>query len=168
MTYEYLLSALSLPTIRALEDLVISSIYTGLLAAKLDTLSKRVDVSSISPLRDLKPNSVPQMVAVLDDWDERCVSVLAEIEGQVGDVRKKAAEKRRREKEHENIVEKAMEDESFRDKGKLGGKRGVGETENGEGYDADRGEAMEIDETLGRDGQRNAKRGGRFGGLGKR
>ena len=109
------------------------------------------------------------MVAVFDDWDGRCVSVLAEIESHIRDVRKSAAERRRREKEHESNVEKAMDDEASRgDKGKSGGKRGVGETESGEGYDVDRGEAMEVDETLGRGGQRNAKRGGRFGGLGKR
>lgn len=169
LTYSYLLAALALPTIRVLEDLVISCIYAGLLNAKLDTLSKRVDVSSVAPLRDLRPNSVPQIVAVLDDWNGRCVSVLAEIEGQVTEVRRRAADRRRREKEHERILEKAMaDDRTSKDTGKAGGKRGAGEAGNGEGYDVDQGDMMDVDETLGRGGQRNAKRGGRFAGLGKR
>ncbi|KAK4690583.1 COP9 signalosome complex subunit 7, partial [Lecanoromycetidae sp. Uapishka_2] len=61
LTYVHLQDALDLPTTRALEDLVISTIYAGLLNAKLDTLSQRVDVSSVAPLRDLKPGSIPQM-----------------------------------------------------------------------------------------------------------
>lgn len=123
LSYTSLLTALSLPSIRALEDLIISNIYAGLLSAKLDTLAKRMDVSSVAPLRDLRPGSVPQMVAVLEDWDNRCVGVLAEIEGQVMEVRRKAQEVRRRELENEKAVEKAMEAENEKGKGKLRGLR---------------------------------------------
>ena len=169
LTYSHLLSVLALPNVRVLEDLVISSIYAGLLTAKLDTLSKRVDVSSVSPLRDLRPNSVPQMVAVLDDWNNRCVGVLAEIEGQVREVRRKATERRKREQEHEKIVERAINDDGLKEKGRPAAKRGAGDTENGGGYDADGGDAMDVDDTLARGGARNAKRGGmRFSGFGKR
>ena len=156
LTYAHLLSELSLPTTRALEDLVISSIYAGLLTAKLDTLSQRVDVSSVAPLRDLKPGSVPRMVSVLEDWDGRCVSVLGEIEGQVREIRRKAQEQKRRETEHEKTVAKRM-GENEDGKGKLG-KRGGGEE----------GDEMEIDEGGRR--SRGAKRGGGnfLGGLGRR
>ena len=154
LTYPHLLSELSLPTTRALEDLVISSIYAGLLTAKLDTLSQRVDVSSVAPLRDLKPGSVPRMVSVLEDWDLRCVCVLGEIEGQVREIKRKAQEQRRRETEHEKAVAKKM-GESEDGKGKLG-KRGGGE-------EAD---DMDIDEGGRR--LRGAKRGNFLGGLGKR
>ena len=163
LTYEHLLSALNLPTIRALEDLVISSIYAGLITAKLDTLGQRVDVSSVSPLRDLKPNSIPQLVAILEDWNGRCANVLAEIEGQVKDVRAKAAERKRREQQHESLYDRALNDDNARDRGKVAGKRGAGDSENSGGLDIDPGEAMEVDEVSGRGGQRTAKRGGRFG-----
>ncbi|MCJ1436855.1 hypothetical protein MMC27_006237 [Xylographa pallens] len=172
LTYPYLLSALDLPNTRALEDLVISSIYGGLITAKLDTLAQRVDVSSVSPLRDLKPNSLPQLIAILDDWNGRCAGVLSEIEGQVSEVRAKAAERRRREHEQEAIFDKALNDEIMKDsRNKAAGKRGAGDGENAGGIEPDRGEAMDLDEASGRGGQRNAKRGGRFGGftgLGKR
>ena len=157
LTYAHLLSELSLPTTRALEDLVISCIYAGLLTAKLDILSQRVDVSSVAPLRDLKPGSVPRMVSVLEDWDGRCVTVLGEIEGQVREIRRKAQEQKRRETEHEKAVAKRM-GENEDGKGKLG-KRGGGE-------EAD--EVADIDEGGRR--LRGAKRGGGsiLGGLGRR
>ena len=156
LTYAHLLSELSLPTTRALEDLVISSIYAGLLTAKLDTLSQRVDVSSVAPLRDLKPGSVPRMVSVLEDWDSRCVSVLGEIEGQVREIRRKAQEQKRRDTAHERTVAMRM-GENEEGNGKLG-KRGGGEE----------GDEMEIDEGGRR--SRGAKRGGGnfLGGLGRR
>ncbi|MCJ1479225.1 hypothetical protein MMC13_007910 [Lambiella insularis] len=172
LTYQHLLSALNLPSVRELEDLVISSIYAGLIEAKLDTLSQRVDVSSVSPLRDLRPKSVPQLVTILEDWDSRCAGVLVAIEGQVRDVRAKAAERRKRDQEHEATFEKALAEDSTKDRGKAAGKRAVGDTENGGEPEAELGESMDVDETFGRGGQRNAKRGGRFGGafagLGKR
>ena len=156
LTYVHLLSELCLPSTRALEDLVISSIYAGLLTAKLDTLSQRVDVSSVAPLRDLKPGSVPHMVSVLEDWDSRCVSVLGEIEGQVREIRRKAQEQRKKETEHEKAVAKRM-GENEDGKGKLG-KRGGGE------------EADEMDIDEGGRRLRGAKRGGGnfLGGLGRR
>jgi len=165
LTYQYLLSALDLPSTRALEDLVISSIYGGLITAKLDTQAKRVDVSSVSPLRDLKPNSVPQLVAILADWNGRCDGVLAEIEGQVTQIRARAAERRKLEREHEAKFEKALGQDIMTDRGlKIAGKRGAGDADNGGGLDLEQAELMEIDENSGRGGARNAKRGGRFGG----
>lgn len=163
LTYPSLLTALSLPTTRQLEDLVISSIYAGLLSAKLDTLAQRIDVSSVSPLRDLRPNSIPTMISVLEDWDSRCVDVLGELEERVMDVRRKAAEQRKRELENEKAVEKAMGEDGGR--GKAVGKRGARDEENGtEGG----GDVMDVDEGAGRGRPRNAKRGGRFAGIGKK
>lgn len=153
LTYDHLISALSLPTSRALEDLVISSIYAGLLIAKLDTISQRVDVFSVAPLRDLKPESVPALSHVLEDWDRRCVTVLGEIEGQVREVRRKALETKRRKGANEKAIAKAMGDKETR----ASGKRVQGE-----------GEEMDVDEGIaGR--TRNAKRGGGiFRGLGRK
>ena len=168
LTYSHLLGALSLPDIRALEDLIISSIYAGLLDAKLDTQSKCVDVSCVSPLRDLKPNSVPQMISVFDDWNDRCTKVLLDLEHQIADVRRKAIGRRRSEQEHEKAMDKAFDKAPGDDRGmKVGFKRGVGEADNELGY-ADDVEIMDLDDTLGRGGQRNAKRGGKFGGIARR
>ena len=94
---------------------------------------------------------------MLEDWDNRCTNVLAELEGQVREVRRKALKERRREEANEKAVAKLME-EKENGKGKVVGKRGVGE-EN---------EEMEIDEG-GTQRTRTAKRGGGlFKGFGKR
>ena len=157
LTYQHLQERLCLSSIRALEDLIISTIYAGLITAKLDTLAQRVDISSVTPLRDLKPGSIPQMISVLGDWDKRCVTVLQELEGQVQEVRRSALRDRRREEANEKATTKLMEDKE--NKGKGGGKRGVGEEH----------EEMEIDESItGGLRTRNAKRGGLFKGFGRR
>ncbi len=103
------------------------------------------------------------MISVLEDWDSRCGDVLGELEERVRDVRKKAAEQRRRELENEKAVERAMGEDGG--KGKAGGKRGARDEENGmEGG----GDMMDCDEGVGRGRPRNAKRGGRFAGIGKK
>ncbi len=96
------------------------------------------------------------MLSVLEDWDNRCGSVLGEIEGQVREIRRKAQEQRKREAEHEKAVAKRM-GENDDGKGKLG-KRGGGEE----------GDEMDIDDGGRR--LRGAKRGGGniLGGLGRR
>lgn len=168
LTYENLLSELSLPDIRALEDLVISNIYAGLLSAKLDTLAKRVDVSSVAPLRDLRPESVPEMVAVLDDWDKRCIGVLWEIEEQIKEVRTKAEELKARDMENERALERAMEHDG-KDKGKAAGKRGARDAADRESALGDGGDEMDVDEGAGRGRPRATKRGGgRFAGIAKK
>ncbi|KAL8713388.1 MAG: hypothetical protein Q9220_002587 [cf. Caloplaca sp. 1 TL-2023] len=169
LTYSHLQSALSVPSVHALEDLVISSIYAGLLNAKLDTQAQRVDVSSVSPLRDLRPYCIPQLISTLDAWNARCVSVLDELETQVRDVKQKAMERRKREARDEAAVEKALtvnrEKAGFRDdKGKAGGKRGAQEVVGGTGgFAGDGNDEMDLDEGRGPGRLRGVKRGG--GGL---
>jgi COP9 signalosome complex subunit 7 len=167
LTYSHLLTALDLPSIRALEDLIISSIYAGLLTAKLDTLNSRVNVSSVSPLRDLRPNSVPQMVKVLEEWDARCIGALGEIEGQIKEVRRRAVEVKRREIEHEKAVKQAMA--LIHDAlAKSSGKRGAFDKDL-DGGPGEAGTEMDVDEGPGRGRPRGAKRGGgRLAGFAKR
>ena len=96
------------------------------------------------------------------------MSVLTEIEGQVRDVRSNAMERRRREQEHEKLLERAQGEDASKEKGRLAGKRGAGDAENGGGYDAEGGDAMDVDESFGRGAGRNAKRGGGRFGFGKK
>lgn len=138
------------------------------MSAKLDTLAKRVDVSSVAPLRDLRPESVPEMVAVLDDWDKRCIGVLWEIEQQVKEVRRKAEEVRLRDIENEKAFERALEHDG-KDKGKAAGKRGARDPADRESGLADGGDEMDVDEGAGRGKPRATKRGGgRFAGIAKK
>ncbi|KAL8731948.1 MAG: hypothetical protein Q9166_003080 [cf. Caloplaca sp. 2 TL-2023] len=160
LTYTHLLTALSLPSTRALEDLVISTIYAGLLVAKLDTQSQRVDVSSVSPLRDLRPGRIPQLISTLGTWNGRCVSVLDELETQIKEVRQKALEKRKREQRDEAAIERLVE-QATKEKGKAGGKRAAQEAVGGTGPAMGDGhDEMDLDEKSGPGRSRGAKRGG--------
>ncbi|MCJ1312711.1 hypothetical protein MMC25_006387 [Agyrium rufum] len=176
LQYDHLLSALSIPSIRDLEDVVISAVYAGLITAKLNPLQQRVDVISLSPLRDLPPNSLPSLVSVLDDWDSRCSFVLQDLEAQAQNIRNNARERRNREMDYQKTLEDALGPELDSFPGGQGktarsaGKRGAGEADENT-FDPD-GDEMDLDEGLDtgsgtsrRAPRREAKRGGKFGGI---
>ncbi|KAI2626079.1 hypothetical protein GGS26DRAFT_190956 [Hypomontagnella submonticulosa] len=98
LSYASLQQQLSLPDARSVEDLVISAIYAGLMEAQLDPRHQAVLVSSVSPLRDLEPGSVPAMLTALRTWSGRCNDTLADLRSQIAilksDARKRAAEDR--------------------------------------------------------------------------
>lgn len=172
LTYPHLLTTLSLPTVRALEDLVISTIYSGLLTAKLNTQTQRVDVSSVSPLRDLRPGSIPALNSALGAWEVRCIAVLDDLENQIKEIKQKALERRKRELRDDGAVEKLVQEAKMGamrfqdDRGKvLGGKRGAGEVA-GPMIGASGNDEMDLDDgEMGMGMSRGAKRGGSGGGI---
>ncbi|OTA68506.1 hypothetical protein K449DRAFT_429363 [Hypoxylon sp. EC38] len=93
LSYTALQQALSLSDARAVEDLVISAIYAGLISAQLDPRHQTIHVSGVSPLRDLEPNSIPPTLAALRSWSRRCTDTLADLESQISDVKAAAAER---------------------------------------------------------------------------
>ncbi|KAI1768198.1 hypothetical protein GGR53DRAFT_16076 [Hypoxylon sp. FL1150] len=91
LTYASLQQALGLPDARAVEDLVVSAIYADLVEAQLDPRNQTVHVSSVSPLRDLAPDSIPSVLGALRAWSGRCSATLADLEDQVAAIRDAAA-----------------------------------------------------------------------------
>ncbi|TQS37085.1 hypothetical protein Golomagni_02452 [Golovinomyces magnicellulatus] len=87
LSYDKLMSNLGLNTQRELENLVISVIYAGLMECTLDPYNGRVIVTSISPLRDLEPNSALTMLKTLDEWSTRCQSTLTYLEKQINSIK---------------------------------------------------------------------------------
>ncbi|KAG4431860.1 hypothetical protein IFR05_012656 [Cadophora sp. M221] len=184
LSYKKLLESLGLETPRELEDLVISAIYAGLVSATLDPYHQVVAVSSVSPLRDLQPNSIPAMLSTLNEWSTRCVSTLADIEKQIAGIKAEAVKRHREEVEWNAQVEKLMETKGDGNEGEKNEKKGgvfsgVGKklgfgaaAKRGSGNLGGDGDAddMDIDddddEGSKRDGRSSKKRG--FGlGLGK-
>jgi len=156
LTYQHLLLALDLPTTRALEELITTAIYAGLLTATLDPARALVSVTSISPLRDLAPGSLPALQSILQSWSKRCDSALADLEAQADKVKKEAVDRERLRRKKEQAIEAALHAEA--DKGT--GKRGV----TGMGGD----DAMDIDDENGTSrGTKGLKRDGHVG-LGRR
>ena len=88
------------------------------------------------------------MITILNEWDDRCVDVLGQLEEQVKDVKRRALREKRREEANEKATARLMEDKDG--KGKGGGKRGVGEE----------GDDMDVDENGGGLRTRGVKRGG--------
>ena len=148
LTYANVMAALELGTPRDLESLVISCIYAGLVSGTLDPYNQIVAVSSVAPLRDLAPGSVPGMLATLRNWSARCDSTLADLTKQIEEVRKRAVARWEDEREWEKRVEGALKDEEGKGDGqrqtvKLGGGKRMQRA----------GEEMDVDE----DEEREAK-----------
>ena len=108
MTYPALLSSLSLEDVAVLQSLLTQAIYAGLLSAKLNPRMQRVDLLSVSPLRDLAPGSVNGIAKILAAWEAQCNSVYREIEEKVGDVVSKAEDRQRREDARKLELEDAL------------------------------------------------------------
>ncbi|KAF2737159.1 hypothetical protein EJ04DRAFT_488544 [Polyplosphaeria fusca] len=161
LTYTSLLAALDLPSNRALEELITTAIYAGLLSATLDPAHSLVSVTSIAPLRDLAPGSLPALSNTLETWSQRCDTALAELEAQVKQVREKAVERERQRRKRERALEVMAQ---FYDE-KQSGKRGTG------GLNGD-DDMMDIDQEgsgrVTRGSRRNAPHGFGFGGMGRR
>ncbi|KAH7079842.1 hypothetical protein BKA63DRAFT_229346 [Paraphoma chrysanthemicola] len=155
LTYKHLLTALDLPTTRALEELITSAIYTGLITATLDPAQSRISVTSVAPLRDLAPGSLPALQSTLQAWSQRCDSALADLEKQVERVKQEAVDREKVRRKKERALEAAMQANDE----KSGGKRAMGL-----GSD----DAMEIDDEGGSARTtRGSKRGPPgFGGFG--
>ena len=77
----------------------------------------RVDVLSVSPLRDLAPNSVPGMINVLADWEKRCAEVETDIQSRILQVREVARERARARKVEEDMLERALNEGQERKRG---------------------------------------------------
>ena len=118
-------------------------------------------MTSIAPLRDLAPGSLPALQSTLHTWTQRCDAALAHLEAQADKVKRDAVEREKLRRKKERAVEVQTSDE------KSTGKRGP-ELRGGYGDE----DAMDIDQEGG-SGRvtRGAKRGaGAFGpgGAGRR
>ncbi|KAF2454599.1 hypothetical protein BDY21DRAFT_291106 [Lineolata rhizophorae] len=163
LSYPTLQSALDLPSPASLESLVTTAIYSSLLTGTLNPATRTVAITSVAPLRDLRPGSVPALLDTVASWSARCDAALADLDAEMEAVRARAAERngQRRMVNHMlDAAEKEVERRQQTNQGALSGKRTAGE-----GYDE--GDAMDVDD---RDSSmpshgsgkpvRSAKRGG--------
>lgn len=104
------MASLSLPNPSSLEALITSSIYSGLLAARLSPTSNppAVHITSVAPLRDLRPQSLPALLQILQTWESRCASVITDLEGQINTVRTSAVRRNTQQKRRQDIVDAAI------------------------------------------------------------
>lgn len=132
LTYPSLQKALSLPSARALEDLIITAIYSGLVTATLNPAHSSIAITSVAPLRDLSPGSVPNYLKSIDAWGSRCDDTLKLLDEQVAAVKQKARDRETQRKRIDKAVEEKTKEAE--EKGKKKG--GVMEYEDEEMLDA--------------------------------
>lgn len=121
LTYENLLSELSLPNAAALEALITQSIYASLLIARLSPTSHPpiVHTTSVAPLRDLRPLSLPEYVNVMAVWEARCGSVISSLEANIKSIRNEAAARKLLSKKRQDIVDQAVLTKAEQEEGKV-------------------------------------------------
>ncbi|KAI1815533.1 PCI domain-containing protein [Poronia punctata] len=171
LSYAALQKSLDLSDVRAVEDLVISATYAGLVDAQLDPRNGVVHISSVAPLRDLAPGSVPSMLNTLRTWSGRCTTTLDDLEAQIAGIKAEAARRHNEKKEWEEEQARLREAEEknpsqnphdfghlqsnvlnrtlARIQGQRFGKRGSGSLDANTGDD----ETMDIDEVELDDGE---------------
>ncbi|RHZ74701.1 hypothetical protein CDV55_108806 [Aspergillus turcosus] len=110
LTYKTLMDALSISAPAELESLVTKAIYSSLISARLSPASDPpfVNVTSVAPLRDIKPQSLPTMISLLTQWESRCGDVISDIEAEIARIKSNAAKRRAKEQARAALLEKAL------------------------------------------------------------
>lgn len=156
LTYDSLITALGLSSAHELESLVTSAIYAGLLTARLSPTSSppRVQITSVAPVRDLRPQSLSAILQILQTWEGRCSSTVAELESQIAGLTSNAANRTALQRKRQEVVDTAViqsendGSKSVRPRDRRGNKRDLDERMEGEDdEDASSDEAkMDVDD----------------------
>jgi COP9 signalosome complex subunit 7 len=110
LTYSSLLTALALPRSTALESLITTCIYSNLLTARLSPTSTppTVNITSVAPLRDLRPQSLPALLQILSTWSSRCDSVVSDLESTISNIRSSAVSRNTLAQKRQDIIDDAV------------------------------------------------------------
>ena len=109
LAYEHLMTALDIPNVRQLEDLVIEATYAGVIKAKLDQKKKELQVHQ-SMGRDLAPGQLDNMLATLTAWADTSDTLLRTIDNRIADVHKFTAAQRQRKERREAEIERVKKE----------------------------------------------------------
>lgn len=155
-SYDSLTQSLSLSSHAALESLVTSCIYAGLLKARLSPTSTAptVHIHSVAPLRDLRPQSLPAILQILSTWSARCDSVVSDLDGHISSIKNSARERAALAQKRQDVVDAAVLNKDIDDGDKKGGRGGRGQRGSkrdlDDEYESD-GDGMDVDEGFGGD-----------------
>ena len=105
ISYSVLLDALDLTNVRELEDLIIEIIYIKAIEGKMDQKRNSLEVEA-SIARDIKPEQLDSIAAILTSWCENCDNVLVNIEAEINIANKLKTDNFSRRQELENQIAK--------------------------------------------------------------
>jgi len=105
--YDFLMKELEINVVRALEDLIIESVYQGLVKGQLDQNKKAFEVQSAIG-RDIGPNDVSDMLQTLESWLQASSAVQIRLDARSKFLAEQAEKKRQEEEqlllEKENTI----------------------------------------------------------------
>jgi len=82
ISYQSMMQELGLPTIRDVENLIIASIYEGIITGKLNSEKQQFVVEETLG-RDVRPHEIDNMIASLTEWQKQSNVVLNTLEQRV-------------------------------------------------------------------------------------
>lgn len=91
LPYDQLKISLQLEDDQSLEEFVIDSIYSELIAARLNPAKRLVEVTLVAPVRDVPAAEIKNMVTGLERWEARARMTLSMIENREVGTRAQAA-----------------------------------------------------------------------------
>ncbi|XP_065061473.1 COP9 signalosome complex subunit 7b-like isoform X2 [Rhopilema esculentum] len=101
--YSTLLQELGMKSVRQLEDLVIETIYVGILRGKLDQKRQQLEIEFVIG-RDIKEETIDSIADVLEKWCKSCDEVLESLDKQIS--------RSNSTKEHRLRLKKQIEEET--------------------------------------------------------
>jgi len=104
ISYSTLQSELDIAELRELEDLIIDSIYQGLIQGKLDQKQKTFEVEYAMG-RDLKPDSVDEFINILTAWSNQSEVLLKSIREKIQHANVMSDQEKKHKEEFEKRVE---------------------------------------------------------------
>ncbi|KAJ6089636.1 hypothetical protein N7467_004852 [Penicillium canescens] len=148
LTYTSLKTALSCASTTDLESLITTAIYASLITARLSPASKppSVNVTAVSPLRDVQPTSLPKMISILTEWESRCGDVVSDLEAEIARVKTDAAKRAHKKYTYDQRLEKAVERRQNGASGEGGGGRRGNRARFGAGLGGSKRDADDIDQ----------------------
>jgi len=102
--YALLQKELEISEVRELEDVIIDAIYQGIIQGKLDQKTKHLHVE-FAMGRDLKPDSLEHMLAVLTQWSSQAELLLKNIKEKVNHANLMTDSEKKHKEEFEKRVE---------------------------------------------------------------
>lgn len=152
------MTALSLPSTADLESLVTTAIYSSLISARLSpaTTPPTINVTAVTPLRDVQLQSLPKMISLLTEWESRCGEVVSDLEAEIARVKDDAAKRHAKEVAYQKLQDEVMKkrkaeagrmDDSGVGHGRAGRWVGArGGTRSGTGLGSNKRDADDIDQ----------------------
>jgi COP9 signalosome complex subunit 7 len=104
LPYSLLLAQLDIGNVRELEDLVIESIYAGIIKGKLDQKEQRFQVDWTMG-RDIRPGQLQEMLKILNLWCDKSETLMGEIKERIQYANLSHEEHQKQTKEFEQRVE---------------------------------------------------------------